>query len=957
MLKSLLSDANLTPGAGWGRGRQDKKPDPPLWPSLVTMTTLPPRAERPLAPAVASLAYNGTLIEAYYAQWVRDPASVDASWHSFFESSTRGASAQLAGPEAGGWPSLRVEGRSLVKQRGVYELIFAYRTLGHFVAKLDPLGFNRYAFDELELERFGLGEEELESVFDSASLAGGGMRTLREILKILRETFCGTLAVEFMHMHSFAQRRWIAERLEGVSIPKSFSGEERRRILQAILRAEEFEAFLHTRYVGQKRFSLEGNETLIPMLDAVVEACPFHGVDRIVMGMAHRGRLNVLANVLQQGFKTIFDEFSENYIPEGVLGDGDVRYHLGFEAVRKTACGSVVTIGLAPNPSHLEAVNPVVEGKARAWERRLGDMTERRKVLPLLIHGDASFMGQGTVQETLNLSQLQGYRTGGTLHIVINNQIGFTTLPQDARSTHHCTGIARMLGIPIFHVNGDDPMAAVFALRLAFEYRQLFTRDVVVDLFGYRRHGHNEGDEPSFTQPTLYQEIAAHPKISEVFLERLIASGEMSRDEAQAYRKTFVEQLVADMAQSKQLATQAKPKLRERLSCPRLLEPVRTAVAEEELLAIGRAITQEPPDISLNPKIARMLQDRRAILEGRGPILWPLAEALAFGSLLKEGVPVRLSGQDSRRGTFSQRHGVLYDLHSRARYVPLDHVSPDQATFCIYNSPLSENAVLGFDFGYSLDYPEALILWEAQYGDFANGAQVIIDHYLSSSESKWGTVANLVVLLPHGYEGQGPEHSTARVERFLQLCAEDNMVVAQCSTPANYFHILRRQALRGFVKPLVLFTPKSLLRDPRCSSPVSDFSQGGFEELLPDPARPEGARRVLFCSGKIYYDLAAHREKLGESETAILRVEQFYPLHREKLSRLLAAHRADDLIWCQEEPENMGGWHFMERQLRALLGREVRYVGREAAASTAAGNLGVHRLEQERICRQAFGEG
>ncbi|CAB4244567.1 2-oxoglutarate decarboxylase, thiamin-requiring [Methylacidimicrobium sp. AP8] len=900
----------------------------------------------------ASLVYSGALVEDYYAQWVRDPASIDASWAALFQGPAGSVSPQRSGPSS----VARSGADLLAKQRGVYELIHAYRTLGHFVAKLDPLGFHRYSFDELELDRFGLEERDLDTVFDSGSLAGGGMRPLREILAILRQTYCGTLAIEFMHMQSFAQRRWCIERLEGISIAKSFSGEERRRILQAILRAEEFESFLHTRYAGQKRFSLEGNETLIPMLDAVVEACPLHGVARIVMGMAHRGRLNVLANVLQQDFKTIFDEFSENYFPEGVLGDGDVRYHLGFEAVRKTASGSVVTIGLAPNPSHLEAVNPVVEGKARAWQRRLGDMAERRKVLPLLIHGDAAFMGQGIVQETLNLSQLEGYRTGGTLHIIINNQIGFTTLPQDARSTHHCTGIARMLGIPIFHVNGDDPMAAVFAVRLAFEYRQLFARDVVVDLFGYRRHGHNEGDEPSFTQPTLYQEIAAHPKISEVFLERLVASGEMNREEAMAYRKAFVEELAADMAQSKQWATQAKPKLRERLSCPRLLEPVRTAVPKEELLSIGLAITRQPPDIHLNPKIARMLQDRRAALESGGPILWPLAEALAFGSLLKEGVPVRLSGQDSRRGTFSQRHAVLYDIHSRARYVPLEHVSPDQAIFCIYNSPLSEYAVLGFDFGYSLDFPEALILWEAQYGDFANGAQVIIDHYLSSSESKWGAVANLVVLLPHGYEGQGPEHSSGRIERFLQLCAEDNMVVAQTSTPANYFHILRRQALRGFAKPLVLFTPKSLLRDPRCSSLLGDFAEGGFEELLPDPIRPEGARRLIFCSGKIYYELAAYREQLGEKETAILRVEQFYPLHREKLARLVSVHRAEEVIWCQEEPENMGGWQYMERHLRALLGREIRYVGREAAASTGGGSLGVHRLEQERICRQAFGD-
>ncbi len=898
---------------------------------------------------------NLALLEEYYQRWKKDPNSVSADWSAFFEGFEFGYES-LKNGQLGKKVESRAKTDDLKKQRAVYELIHAYRTLGHYIANLDPLGFNQYEYDELKLERFGLDQKDLECYFDSGDLAGGGWRTLREILEILKKSYCSTLAVEFMHMDSFVQRKWISQRIEGKSFYAGFSKEHKKQILYDLLKAELFEAFLHTRYVGQKRFSLEGSCTLIPMMDALIEACPAHGIERLVVGMAHRGRLNFVANVLQQDYKVIFDEFSENYIPEGVLGNGDVRYHLGFEAALKTKSGAIVTVGLTPNPSHLEAVNPVVEGKARAWERRLKDTEHRKKVLPLLIHGDASFMGQGVVQETLNLSRLEGYTTGGTLHIIVNNQIGFTTVPQDGRSTHHCTAVALMLGIPIFHVNSDDPLAAVFAVLLALEYRQVFGQDVVVDLVGYRKYGHNEGDEPSFTQPLLYKAIAQHPNISDVFLDQLIKSGEMTREEANAYRKIFVAELNQKMEESKEWIKQENPPtLRPRLACPRIFDPVKTAVPLEEFLYVGNALVREPPDFNLNPKIRKILEERKAMVEGKQPILLAFAETMAFGTLLYEGIPVRLSGQDSRRGTFSQRHAVLYDTKVSKKYVPLANIHPNQAIFCIYNSPLSEYAVLGFDYGYSLDYPEALIIWEAQYGDFANGAQVIIDLYLVSSESKWGVTSNIVLLLPHGYEGQGPEHSSARVERFLQACAEDNVVVANCTTPANYFHILRRQVLRGFSKPLILFTHKSLLRNPQCSSSITEFVQGSFEEVLADPQVNQPSSKVILCTGKVYYDLIDYRSRIGRMDIPIVRIEQLYPLHEKKLKEIVLSYQPQSLVWCQEEPKNMGAWTYMFPKLNDIFSLPVLYAGREASASTATGSMAYHRLEQQKLLADAFG--
>jgi 2-oxoglutarate dehydrogenase E1 component len=907
------------------------------------------------------------LLESMWEQWKLDPAAVDASWQAFFSGFELGTQMapellhqrQKEASEKGGQvPQTPIPDfertDELLAQARVYNLLFAYRTLGHYIASLDPLNFNKTELPELGHEYFKFTDADLDDYYDSGKLAGGGMRTLREIIQILRETYCGTVGAEYMHIQSFPIRRWVRDTLESSRGKPAFSVDKKKRILNHLLEAEGFEKFLHTRYVGQKRFSLEGGETLIPALDAIVEKCPQAGVSQIVMGMAHRGRLNVLANILGKDYRFLFNEFSENYVPETELGDGDVKYHMGYEASVTTGQGLRVGISLAPNPSHLEAVDPIVQGKARAWQRLLDDIDERRKVLPVLIHGDAAFAGQGVVMETLNLSQLEGYRTGGTLHIILNNQIGFTTMPQDARSTAYCTGVAKMLGVPIFHVNGDDPAATVYCIELALEFRQKFHRDVVVDIVCYRRHGHNEGDEPSFTQPHIYSALKAHPRASERMVRAMVEQGEITEDEAKAYHDRFESRLNEALNESRKQAKTFKPAIRRPTWCPGLYQTVDTTVSEEMLRKVGIAITA-PPSIKINPKIQKLLDQRRSMVEGKEPVDWAMAEHLAFGTLLAQGIGVRLSGQDSRRGTFSNRHSVLYDLETRERYIPLKNISPDQARFCVYNSPLSEYAVLGFDFGYSLDYPHALIIWEAQFGDFVNGAQVIIDQYLATSETKWGITSNMVLLLPHGYEGQGPEHSSGRIERFLQLYAEDNIVVANCTTPANYFHILRRQMVRTVRKPLMIFTPKSLLRDPRCVSTLADFTQGRFSEILPDPQITENARRIVFCSGKVYYDLADFRNGHQIHDTAIIRMEQICPIHQESLAAILARHpHAERIVWCQEESSNMGARTFVTEQLRQITGKEIRYAGRDASASPATGSRAIHLLEQMDLVQQAF---
>ncbi|MEM9399559.1 MAG: 2-oxoglutarate dehydrogenase E1 component [Verrucomicrobiota bacterium] len=909
------------------------------------------------------------LLEDLYEQWQLDPNAVDPTWRSFFEgfelgcqvkpktskeSSEKKSSASSDLPEPTSLPHT-------LKQARIYNLLFAYRTLGHRAAHLDPLSLEKEGIDELNFDQFNFTEEDKNTFFHSGTLAGGGERRLSEIVDILHETYCRTIGAEYMHIQDFTIRRWLRDKMEKCRNRPNFSKEKKKRILNRILAAEQFERYLHTRFVGQKRFSIEGGETLIPMLDALIEGCPERGISQVVMGMAHRGRLNVLANILGKDYHNIFHEFSDNFIPELKLGDGDVKYHLGFDAKLTTSHGQNVGISLAPNPSHLEAVDPVVQGKTRAWQRILDDTSERRKVLPVLLHGDAAFIGQGIVAETFNFSRLDGYSTGGTVHIVINNQIGFTTVPKDSRSAQYCTALAKSIGVPVFHINGDDPVSAVYLIELAMDFRQRFQRDVVIDLVCYRRHGHNEGDEPNFTQPTLYSTIGSHPLVSETYMRSLIETGIIKPAEAENYKETFQKQLNNELALAKKESQEITPELRQPISNPKLIEPIETLCPIDELKRIGQLVTRDPEKVKINNKLKKWLENRRNMMEGKTPLDWSLAETLAFATILEhDRVPIRLSGQDSRRGTFSQRHSVFYDVNTRERYIALKNITPDQATFCVYNSPLSEAAVLGFDFGYSLDYPKMLCIWEAQFGDFANGAQTIIDQYIVSSESKWGVTSGIVMLLPHGYHGQGPEHSSARLERFLQMCAEDNMQVANCSTPASYFHILRRQALRqksaNTRRPLIIMTPKGLLRDKRCTSTMEDLCQSNFEEIIPDSSIQQGAERIIFCSGKVYYDLDDYRKAQNITNTAIIRLEQLYPLHEEKLMAAAQPHlqSCQQIIWCQEESHNMGSWFFVQPRLSKIFNRDIKYAGRDASASPATGSLAIHELEQKDLINQAF---
>jgi 2-oxoglutarate dehydrogenase E1 component len=739
----------------------------------------------------------------------------------------------------------------------------------------------------------------------------------------------------------------------------NLSRREKLGLLVGLHLAELFEHFLHARYLGQKRFSLEGSETLIPVLDTIVESAASLGVREIVFGMSHRGRLNVLANILGKPYQEIFAEFEDNYLPDSAAGDGDVKYHLGFSGDRTTSRGEKIHLSLTPNPSHLEAVNPVVEGRTRAKQVTFGDR-DRVLGIPLLIHGDAAFAGQGLVAETLNLSQLEGYTTGGTIHIIVNNQIGFTTSPRDARSTRYCTDVAKMIQAPIFHVNAEDPEAAIYIARLALDFRQTFRQDVVIDLVCYRRHGHNEGDEPSYTQPVMYAKIKGRPTLSEVYTEQLVLRGDLTADETSAIDATFQEKLRAAQQDVKS-ARSRRPRVQPASSRWQGLSPayshdsVDTAVAYETLVKITDAAARMPDTFQAQAKIQKGLSSRCQDIRERRPVDWGWAEILAFGSLLLEGTPIRLSGQDSRRGTFSQRHVVLFDARSGDPYTPLNSISADQALLAAYDSPLSETAVLGFDFGYSLDDPLKLIIWEAQFGDFANGAQVIIDQFIVCCQSKWQRDSGLVMLLPHGYEGQGPEHSSARLERYLQLCAEDNIQVCNPTTPAQYFHLLRRQMRRGFRKPLIVMTPKSLLRHKQAVSPVEALTQGTFEEVL-DPATtdPLAIERVVLCSGKIYYDLEQHRQKSQSERVAILRLEQLYPWPQNRLARVPATYtNARQWIWAQEESMNMGAWAFMEPRLRAL-GCAVAYVGRDMSSSPATGSMSTHLREQREIVEAAI---
>src|SRR6266404_5214528 len=906
--------------------------------------------------------WNADLLDEYHQRWKKDPASVDSTWSAFFEGFELGLA-----PTRNGKRAVEVPGPAGVDaqlRNRIDSLVNNYRILGHTQAKLDPLNEVPPEQPALALKEFGLEEISPDTVVSSRYFRDATPIPFGELLKNLRATYSDTIGIEFMHIQDRPKREWLRQRMEARVMAPSPEATRQKQYLRWLMEAETFEQFVHTKFIGQKRFSLQGGESLMVVLETILNDCPSVGVQEIVMGMAHRGRLTVLANFLKKSYDIIFKEFSENYVPDLVAGDGDVKYHLGYESGRKIG-SAAIGIRLAANPSHLEIVNPVVEGNARARQRILGDTGERRKVLPLLLHGDAAFAGQGIVAEVLNLSQLAGYETGGTVHVIVNNQIGFTTLPADARSTMYCTDVAKMIEAPIFHVNGDDPLAVAFAAQTAFEFRQKYGCDVVVDMYCYRRYGHNETDEPSFTQPKLYKTIHSHPAVTKIFKGRMLQSGVLTTEEAEALENEFRNRLESALTEVRSSDTKSKTDLQRRFEessaifqPPYSHEEPHTRVLAKEINHIVDRITQVPDGFRVQPQIRKMLLERRKkqYAEG-GPFDWSYAEALAFGSLLIECTPVRISGQDSRRGTFSQRHSVLYDVETRERYIPLANLTPDQARFCVYNSMLSEAAVLGFDYGYSLDFPDMLCLWEAQFGDFANGAQVIIDQFIASSESKWQRPSGIVLLLPHGYEGQGPEHSSARLERFLQACAEDNIQVCNVTTSAQYFHVLRRQMKRDFIKPLVIMTPKSLLRSEQASSRAEDFTSGGFSEILgsPEVGPPEKMKRVILCSGKVYYDLVNYREAEGITNAAVIRVEQLYPLAEAKLREALKPFpKGAKLIWCQEESQNMGAWSFMEPRLWALFARKILYAGRNASASPAVGSLAIHKREQAQLVAEAF---
>src|SRR5436305_1629672 len=806
---------------------------------------------------------NLHLIEEKYRLWQENPDSVDSGWSAFFEGFELGNL-----PERNGATEGEVQAREAALQTRVDGLVYAYCSLGHTIARIDPLAETRPRNPLLHLSEFGFTDSELDLRVSSKFFLDNRSMRLRDMVAGLDRIYADSIGSEFMHIQNPHIREWIRRRLETRPHKHSTPRAVQVALLRALLEAESFEIFLHTRYVGQKRFSLQGAETLMVALETILHKCPDGGVEEICMGMAHRGRLNVLANFLRKSLNVIFAEFTENYVPQFVEGDGDVKYHLGYRTVRKFADGAQVEIRLAANPSHLEAVDPVVEGTARARQRIRGDTETRRKVVPVLIHGDAAVIGQGVVMETLNMSQLPGYSTGGTLHIVVNNQIGFTTLPQDARSSQYSTDISKMLEVPILHVNGEDPLALKFAAEMALEFRQEFGRDFMIDMYCYRKYGHQEVDEPSFTQPDLYARIDKRPSVTQIYKRELLDRGVLTQDDAASLETEFKLRLEMALEYIKALEKQKageQAKFKESTAIFQSKYSTKsksTAISEETLRTIVDGLTRVPEGFHILPKVKRMLIDRRRqIFEEGGPYDWGFAEALAFGALLLENIPVRLSGQDSRRGTFGQRHAYWHDAKTGAPYNPLMQLAEKQARICVYNSLLSEAAVLGFDYGYSLDYPNMLCLWEAQFGDFANGAQTIIDQFIVSAESKWQRPSGIVLLLPHGYEGQGPEHSSARLERFLQACAEDNIQVCVPTTPAQYFHVLRRQMKRDFIKPLILMTPKSLLRAEFSTSRAEDFTGGRFHEIIPDTAKFDRLERVILCSGKVYFDLIAHREK------------------------------------------------------------------------------------------------
>ena len=893
-------------------------------------------------------------MEGLYRQFLDNPSSLDASWQQFFSGFEF---ARLQYGENGGASGAIPE--QVDKEFKVINLINnGYRAQGHLFTKTNPVRERRKYTPDLSIENFGLNTSDLETVFQAGQLIGMGPAKLKAIIHHLDETYCQSVGAEYKYIRNEEVKKWIEQKMESSKNSYPFSIREKKRMLEKLNEAVAFENFIHTKFTGQKRFSLEGAETLIPALDAVIDSGAELGIKEFVIGMAHRGRLNVLANILGKSYEDIFSEFEGKEFDENAF-DGDVKYHLGFSSDVITSNNKKVHLGLTPNPSHLEAVDPIVQGIVRAKiENTPGGNFDQ--IAPILIHGDAAIAAQGIVYEVIQMSLLKGYATGGTIHLVINNQVGFTTNYMDARSSTYCTDVGKVTLSPVFHVNGDDVEALVYTIRLAMEYRQRFHRDVFSDMLCYRKYGHNEGDEPRFTQPLLYKAIANHPNPREVYNQKLLSQGIVEVNLAKSMEKQFKELLQRSLDLSK---LQKKTKLDDfkegnwkglRFSTPKDFDSSpNTSINKKNFVALAQQISTLPNEKVFFNKIVRLFDDRKKMLEEGGRLDWGMGELMAYATLLEEGHPVRISGQDVERGTFSHRHAVIRLEDKEDVYVPLSNLSEQQAKFTIYNSLLSEYGVLGFDYGYSFTAPNSLVVWEAQFGDFGNGAQIIIDQYLSSAEDKWKRMNGIVMLLPHGYEGQGAEHSSARMERFLSLCGEYNMQVTNCTTPANFFHALRRQLKREFRKPLIVFTPKSLLRHPRCVSSIDDFTKNGFAEVIDDvTADPKKVKRIAFCTGKVYYDLLDRKEKDNNTDLAIIRLEQLYPFPKKQVEAILKKYaKANSYLWVQEEPENSGAWSYI---LRVMRQHNLRYIGREESASPATGSHKQHDKEQKAILDEVF---
>ncbi len=892
------------------------------------------------------------VIEDLYRKYLSDPTSIEASWSQFF------SGFEFAKEKFGEAEVSQIVPEQVDKEFKVINLINGYRNRGHLFTKTNPVRERRQYFPTLEIATFGLTEQDLDNVFQAGNDLGIGPAKLRDIIAHLEQTYCGAVGAEYKYIRSPEIIHWLESRMEKSKNAVQFTIDEKKRMLLKLNEAVAFENFLHTKFTGQKRFSLEGAETLIPALDAVITEGAELGIKEFVIGMAHRGRLNVLANILGKSYEDIFGEFEGKEFDDNSF-DGDVKYHLGYSSDVQTALGKKVHLGLTPNPSHLEAVDPLVQGIVRAKiDNTPGG--EVSQIAPILIHGDAAVAAQGIVYEVIQMSLLKGYRAGGTIHLVVNNQVGFTTNYIDARSSTYCTDVGKVTLSPVFHVNGDDVEALVYTIRLAMEYRQTFHRDVFIDILCYRRYGHNEGDEPRFTQPILYKAIAGHLNPREIYNQKLLSQGDVEANLAKEMEKSFKDLLQKSLDVSKkQEKTKNTPFMDGTWSGLRLSteadfekSPV-TAVDKKTILDLGMKMSTLPADKVFFSKIVRLMDERKKMLEGEGRLDWAMGELLAYATLLKEGFPVRVSGQDVERGTFSHRHAVVRVEDSEEQYIPLSNLDAKQAPFYIYNSLLSEYGVLGFDYGYCFAAPNSLVIWEAQFGDFGNGAQIIIDQYISSAEDKWRRMNGIVMLLPHGYEGQGAEHSSGRMERFLALCAEYNLQITNCSTPANFFHLLRRQLHRPFRKPLVVFTPKSLLRHPKCVSSFEEFATGGFLEVIDDAfAKAKEVTRIIFCTGKIYYELLERKELDKSNEIAIVRIEQLYPFPFIQVRNILSKYKnADEYIWVQEEPENMGAWSYLLRVAKEF---NFNVISRPESASTATGSHKQHDKEQLAIIDKSF---